>query len=484
MSDLEKLTLAFQAQLLDVLESVVKSTMYKITELVEHGFLEEVKRRNQELETLRMKLEHAEIRLSDLDVNKRKANGTFLDIASDGNGNTSEEWLVVLQGDVLMSCSGQTKIDSTERLTGRQLCVRESEADEPPAFLNPAKEERNSEEHAIVMPTVDVKKENEEGSDSLSETMKADVLSNNNIETDLHILNACNNPEGLETSDTPTDILVKAHTNQMGIRPHQHRVRPDEECNTAETNCSSQQAIQQVDYMTQTGTSRDQLSPSQSSIQRPLNAVSLSVSIKQEVFLSSDDGVDNQQVNMVTSTKPVFPCAVKQMSNSQNSQIPESLQHSEDVTCNRLLTPMKKLPKTLSNSRSGLSRTRSQASNVDPLNRNPSTLNSTQSPSSNSHRSYILSHPNCQPDVRHSHCCGQCGKYFSHRSNLKAHLETHTGVRPFCCSLCGRSFSKLSNLKAHHRIHTGERPYSCLACGKRFTQKFNLKRHQSTHVFG
>ncbi|KAF6728527.1 Zinc finger protein 235, partial [Oryzias melastigma] len=102
----------------------------------------------------------------------------------------------------------------------------------------------------------------------------------------------------------------------------------------------------------------------------------------------------------------------------------------------------------------------------------------------NCHHSNPTPHVEAHPHVgsRHLLRCGQCGKCFPHPSNLKAHLQTHTGERPFCCSLCGRSFTKLSNLKAHRRVHTGERPYCCLACGKRFTQKCNLKRHQRIHL--
>ncbi|XP_026116530.1 zinc finger protein 394-like [Carassius auratus] len=91
-----------------------------------------------------------------------------------------------------------------------------------------------------------------------------------------------------------------------------------------------------------------------------------------------------------------------------------------------------------------------------------------------------------QGDTRHLsaktlHNCSQCGKGFSHLCHLRAHQQIHTGERQFCCTICGRSFTKLSNLKAHRRVHTGERPYICTDCGKRFTQKCNLKRHQRIH---
>lgn len=72
MSDLDTLIVTFQTQLSDVMETVVKTAMYEVTRLVEDGFLEEVKRRNQEVESLRMQLQWAENKLSDQDGKERK----------------------------------------------------------------------------------------------------------------------------------------------------------------------------------------------------------------------------------------------------------------------------------------------------------------------------------------------------------------------------------------------------------------------------
>lgn len=75
MSDLDTLIVTFQSQLSDVMETVVKTAVYEVTRLVEDGFLEEVKRRNQEVESLRMQLQWAENKLSDHDVKEKSSNG-------------------------------------------------------------------------------------------------------------------------------------------------------------------------------------------------------------------------------------------------------------------------------------------------------------------------------------------------------------------------------------------------------------------------
>jgi len=94
--------------------------------------------------------------------------------------------------------------------------------------------------------------------------------------------------------------------------------------------------------------------------------------------------------------------------------------------------------------------------------------------------------PNCRREPGHStqhrHACHHagCGRTFTKRNHLEAHLLNHAGARPFVCSQpgCSASFVRYDELKRHSWLHTDSGRAQCEWCHKTFNRLDHFKIHK------
>ncbi|XP_068622703.1 uncharacterized protein [Battus philenor] len=93
-------------------------------------------------------------------------------------------------------------------------------------------------------------------------------------------------------------------------------------------------------------------------------------------------------------------------------------------------------------------------------------------------RAHLLTHSGKKP-----YACIVCNKSFTTKWNLKLHRWTHMNrsAKPFKCHLCKGAFIRHTEYISHMNSHKSVRPYTCNYCGCQFIRKYNCQRHVREH---
>ena len=78
--------------------------------------------------------------------------------------------------------------------------------------------------------------------------------------------------------------------------------------------------------------------------------------------------------------------------------------------------------------------------------------------------------------------CHICGRKFSGTWNLKRHVMTHSGVRPYKCDGCPKRFTSEKDMEAHRLGHSGQKGFRCAHCPSAFTHLRGLQQHLNIHT--
>ncbi|XP_037051509.1 zinc finger protein 271-like [Bradysia coprophila] len=79
--------------------------------------------------------------------------------------------------------------------------------------------------------------------------------------------------------------------------------------------------------------------------------------------------------------------------------------------------------------------------------------------------------------------CPTCEKRYDSSYRLRIHQNAHAGIRLFGCSLCPQSFITSSALSRHKKtVHKQGELYECNVCFRKFNVAYNMRAHMVTHT--